>query len=145
MNARDVKNHCCYTQITFIILDLYYLIDMIHDLFGMLLGSCWMEKKNRTKRIHHNKIYNSTFIGRTYNECTFLTIFQFGNHTVSELEQSELLARAFELSSLFQVFPTPAEYRIDCPETLSNSAAIDSFPKQTQDLLNMLTMLEWVF
>lgn len=40
---------------------------------------------------------------------------------------------------------TPAEFRIHCPETRSNLAAIDPFPNQTQDLLNMLTTLEWVF
>lgn len=33
----------------------------------------------------------------------------------------------------------PADFRIHCPETRSNLAAIDPFPNQTQDLLNMLT------
>ena len=40
---------------------------------------------------------------------------------------------------------TPAEFRIHCPETRSNLAAIDPFPNQTQDLLDMLTTSEWVF
>lgn len=36
----------------------------------------------------------------------------------------------------------PAEFRIHWPETRSNLAAIDPFPNQTQDLLNMLTTSE---
>lgn len=56
------------------------------------------------------------------------------------MEQSELLAGAFEALSLKSV-SSLAQFRRDCSEMQSNLAAIDPFPSQTQVSLNKLTTL----